>query len=193
MKKFTLSVIFTCALCTAVAQMAPSGGSQGTQQSSPGMNGPRGQQQPGMGQPDQNSPMGQTDQTGNTSNRAEKSEKKLKGCVQSQGGQYVLETKKGKEVALTGQDVSAHVGHEVAVKGTWEKGGNASMSQSSTGASSNEKTFNVTSVDMISDTCGGKDKGKSSGMGSGTGNGSNPAGTGAGTTSPSGTGTQPPQ
>lgn len=195
MKKFTLSVIFTCALCaaTAVAQMAPSGGSQGTQ-SSPSMNGPRGQQQPGMGQPDQTSPTGQTDQTGNTSNRTEKSEKKLKGCVQSQSGQYVLETKKGKEVALTGQDVSAHVGHEVAVKGTWEKGGNSSMSQSSTGtASGNEKTFNVASVDMISDTCGGKAKGKSSDMGNGAGNGSNPAGTGASTTSPSGTGTQPPQ
>lgn len=197
MRKFTLSVIFTCALCaaTALAQMAPSGGSQGTQQSSPNMNGPRGQQQPGMGQPDQTSPTGQTDQTGNTSNRAEKSEKKLKGCVQSQGSQYVLETKKGKEVALTGQDVSAHVGHEVTVKGTWEKGGNSSMSQSSTGASSNEKTFNVTSVDMISDTCSGKSKAKSSDMGNGgsMGNGSNPAGTSTGTTSPSGTGTQPPQ
>jgi hypothetical protein len=69
------------------------------------------------------------------------------------------------------------------------------MSQSSTGtASSNEKIFNVTSVDMISDTCGGKSKSKSSDMGNGsTGNGSNPAGTGTGTTSPSGTGTQPPQ
>src|SRR5579864_836537 len=197
MKKIALSVIFTCALCvaTAVAQMAPSGGSQGTQQSSPSMNGPRGQQQPGMGQPDQTSPTGQTDQTGNPSNRTEKSEKKLKGCVQSQGGRYVLETKKGKEVALTGQDVSAHVGHEVAVKGTWEKGGNSGMSQSSTGiASSNEKTFNVTSVDMISDTCGGKGKSKSSDMGNGsTGSGNNPAGTGAGTTGASGTGTQPPQ
>ena len=193
MRKFTLSVIFTCALCaaTALAQMAPGGGSQGTQQSSPSMNGPRGQQQPGMGQPDQTAPTGQTDQTGNTSNQ--KSEKKLKGCVQSQGGQYMLETKKGKEVALSGADISAHVGHEVAVKGTWEKGG--SMSQSSTGASNNEKTFNVSSVDMISDTCGGKSKGKSSDMGNNgsMGTGSNPAGTSTGTTSPSGTGTQPPQ
>jgi hypothetical protein len=134
-----------------------------------------------MGQPDQTSPTAQTDQTGNTTNQ--KSEKKLKGCVQSQGSQYILETKKGKEVTLSGADVSAHVGHEVAVKGTWEKG-NASMSQSSTGASSNEKTFNVSSVDMISDTCGGKTKGKSSDMGGGSmGSGNNPAGTG----------TQPPQ
>lgn len=183
MKKLTLSVVLASAflVASAVAQMAPGSGSQGTQQSSPSMSGPRGQQQPGMGQPDQTSPTGQTDQNGNTSNRMEKSEKKLKGCVQSQGGQYVLETKKGKEVALTGQDVSAHVGHEVAVKGTWEKGGNGSMSQSSTGASSNEKTFNVANVDMISDTCGGKSKGKTSDMGTGSGN------------NPAGTGTQPPQ
>lgn len=199
MKGFTFSVVMACALCaaTAVAQMAPGGSGQGTQQSSPSTSGPRGQQQPGtMGQPgDQTSP-NSTDQTGNasgnTSGQMGKGEKKLKGCVQSQGGQYMLETKKGKDVALTGQDVSAHVGHEVAVHGTWEKGG--SMSQSSTGtASGNEKTFNVSSVDMISDTCGGKGKDKSSsGMGTGA-NGTNPSGTGSGSTSGSGTGTQPPQ
>jgi Protein of unknown function (DUF5818) len=192
MKRFIFSVVIACALCaaTAVAQVAPGGSGQGTQQSSPSMSGPRGQQQPGtMGQPTDQT--GTTDQTGNTSNQMGKSEKKLKGCVQSQGGQYVLETKKGKDIALTGQDVSAHVGHEVAVHGAWEKGG--SMSQSSTGAaSSNEKTFNVSSVDMISDTCGGKSKGKSSGMGTGA-NGTNPAGTGAGSTGAGGTGTQPPQ
>jgi TolA-binding protein len=186
MKKFTLSAVFVCALCVAaaVAQMAPSGAGQGTQQSSPSSMGR--QPQPGAGQPDQNAPTGQ-EQTSNTT----KSEKKLKGCVQSQGGQYVLETKKGKDIALSGQDVSAHVGHEVAVKGTWEKGG--SMSQTSSGtASSNEKTFNVSGVDMISDTCGGKSKGKSSEMGTGA-HGTNPTGTGAGTTGSSGTGTQPPQ
>lgn len=188
MKKFMLSAVFVCAVCVAaaVAQMAPGGAGQGTQQSSPSTMGRTPQQQPGAGQPDQNAPMGQ-DQTSNTT----KTEKKLKGCVQSQGSQYILETKKGKEIALTGQDVSAHVGHEVAVKGMWEKGGG--MSQTSSGAaSSNEKTFNVSSVDMISDTCGGKSKGKSSEMGTGT-NGTNPSGTGSGSTSGSGTGTQPPQ
>lgn len=215
MKGFTFSVVMACALCaaTAVAQMAPGGSGQGTQQSSPSMSGPRGQQQPGTtGQPSDQTTPGATDQTGNTSGQmgTGKSEKKLKGCVQSEGGQYVLETKKGKQVALTGQDVSAHVGHEVAVHGSWEKGG--SMSQSSTGtASGNEKTFNVTSVDMISDTCSGK-KGKSSEMGTGA-NGTNPNGSGMGSTSGStsgtgtgsstgtgtgtsgsgGTGTQPPQ
>lgn len=209
MKKFTLAIVMACTLCVAaaVAQMAPGSG-QGTQQSSPTMGGPQGRQQPGTGQPGQNDPMGQTgqsqtgqDQTGNT-NHNDNGEHKLKGCVQSQGGQYVLETKKGKTVALAGQDVSAHVGHEVAVKGTW--GSSGSMSPSSTGtASSGERSFNVTDVKMISDTCSGKEKhSDNSGMGSGA-SGTNPNGSGTGTTypgnsnpgnsNPGGTGTQPPQ
>lgn len=186
MKKFTLSIVIACTLCVAaaVAQMAPGSTGQGTQQSSPTMNGQRGQQ-PGMGQPGQNDPMGQTgqDQTGNNKSM-DNGERKLKGCVQSQSGQNVLETKKGKMIALTGQDVSAHVGHEVSLKGTWEKG---SMSQSSTG-NAGEKAFNVTDVKMISDTCGGKGKHSENGMGNGAG-----TGTGTGSSSPSGTGTQPPQ
>jgi hypothetical protein len=90
-----------------------------------------------------------------------KGEKKMKGCVQSQGGQYVLETKKGKAVPLSGQDVSAHVGHEVAVLGTWGGGSNSSMSSTSSGSADSGKSFNVSSVEMISDSCGGKNKSKS--------------------------------
>ncbi|HEV2697531.1 MAG TPA: hypothetical protein VGU90_06030 [Terriglobales bacterium] len=205
MKKFTLSIVVACAFCvaTAVAQMAPGGAGQGTQQSSPGMNSPS---QRGTAQPGQTDPMGQTSQTdqtgqmGNNSGHENGHEKKMKGCVQSQGGQYVLETKKGKAVALTGQDVSAHVGHEVSVKGTWEKGGSSSMSSagstgsSASSASTNEKTFNVTSVDMISDTCGGKSKEKSGSSSMGTGaTGTNPNGSGTGTSGTGGTSTQPPQ
>jgi Protein of unknown function (DUF5818) len=87
-------------------------------------------------------------------------EHKMKGCVQSQGGQYVLETKHGKAIPLTGQDVSAHVGHEVAVHGTWS-GGSSDMSGSSASNAGESKsgmnggTFNVTSVDVISETCSG--------------------------------------
>jgi TolA-binding protein len=200
MKKFTISLVVACTLCVAaaVAQMAPGGSGQGTQQSSPSMNSPRGQQQPGMGQPG-NDTTGQTTQSEQTGNTASH-EKKLKGCVQSQGGQYVLETKKGKAVALTGQDVSAHVGHEVAVKGMWEKGGSSSMSSTAAGSSgssastTNEKAFNVASVDMISDTCGGKTKEKSSSGGMGTGTTGTSPTTGSGTGSSGSTGTgQPPQ
>jgi len=188
MKKLSLSIFVTFAffVTAAVAQTTP-GGSAG-QGSSPSMSRPASpsQQQPGMTQPDNSAPTGQTDQNNPNATKPDKGEKKLKGCVQSQGGQYVLETKKGKTVALTGQDVSAHVGHEVSVKGTWESGASAgagvSSSSSSGSAAGSEKTFNVASVDMISDTCGGKSKGSSGSMGTA------PSGT-----NPSGTGTTPPQ
>lgn len=182
MKKLSLSVCLAFAffVASAVAQMAP-GGSQGTQNSSPSMSQP-GQQPGGMNQPDNNAPAAQTDQGAVNQNTGEH---KLKGCIQSQGGQYVLETKKGKTVALTGQDVSAHTGHEVAVKGTWASGMSATSS-GSTGTSG--KTFNVTDVKMISDTCGGKGR---SGM-------DHSSGSNTGTTSPSTGNTssptsQPPQ
>jgi hypothetical protein len=181
MKRMSLCTLVAFAVLVSSAAIAQAGASpQGTQGSSPGMSQPgaAGQQQPGgypSQQPGASPTTGQTDQ--NASQTPEKSEKKLKGCVQSEGGQYVLQTKKGN-VALTGQDVSAHAGHEVAVKGMWESGGGSNSSAASSGKS--EKTFNVSNVKMISDSCGDK-KGNSGNMGSG---------------SPSGTGTtssQPPQ
>jgi hypothetical protein len=108
-----------------------------------------------------------------------KGEKTVKGCLRSEGGQTVLEDKHGKMIAVTGQDLSAHVGHEVKLHGTWEKGGASasasSSTDSSTAASSNnsagmsassksDKTFAVSSVDMVSDTCkAGKSKNSSTG------------------------------
>lgn len=165
MRKLSVLVCLTFAffVASAAAQMAP-GGSQGTQNSSPTMQQP-GQQPGGMNQPDTNAPTAQTDQNTSNENHNNMGEKKLKGCVQSQGGQYMLETKKGKMVAVTGQDLSAHVGHEVSVKGTWENGMSATSS-GSTGASG--KTFNVTEVKMISDTCSGKAMHKSESTGSGS-------------------------
>jgi hypothetical protein len=171
MKKTSLTICLAFAfLVTAAVAQTPRG--QQTTPSSPGM-GQAGQQpgypgqqpgsteNPGMSQP-------QTDQTANPNQtrneKGEKSEKRLKGCVQSQAGQYVLETKKGKTVPLTGQDVSAHAGHEVAVKGSWESGAGTAVS-SGAGGKTSEKTFNVASVEMISDTCGGKGKGSSGSMG----------------------------
>ncbi len=78
-----------------------------------------------------------------------KGEKTMKGCIQSQNGQYMLEEKGGKMMNLTSsQDLSAHVGHMVKVHG--------SMAGATSG--SDTKTFTVSSVDMVSDTCsmGGK-------------------------------------
>jgi len=103
--------------------------------------------------------------------KGEKGEKKMKGCVQSEGGQYMLQTKRGKNVMLTGQDVSAHVGHEVTVHGMWA-GAMSGMSNTSAGsAPASGKAFQVTSVDMISETCSmGKGKGGMSGSSGMSGN-----------------------
>ena len=141
----------------AVAQTSPSGGhSQGTTNSSPAMNGQPGSPNSAMDQ--SGSQTGVPDnQSGNSAGM--KAEKKMKGCVASQGGQYVLETKKGKAVRLSGEDISAHVGQEVTVHGTWVEGSSSSMSSTSAGSGADSgKTLNVTNIDMISDTCGGKEQ-----------------------------------
>src|ERR1700704_5541952 len=58
---------------------------------------------------------------GNTGNQnTAASETKLKGCIQSEGGKYVLQDKHGKDVALAGSaDLASHVGHTVTVHGTF--------------------------------------------------------------------------
>ena len=187
MKKLVLSLIvaFAFSLTAAVAQTGtdPSQGSPSvspstSQPSAPAQQQPMpGQQLPAQSQPDPSA--GQAGQTISTDTaQSEKGEKKLRGCVKSQGGQYVLEGKKDKTVALTGQDVSAHVGHEVSLKGTWQSGGAGTGVSTSAGAAS-EKTFNVTSVDMISDTCSSKSSKGDSGSTGASPNSSNPAGTGS--------------
>ena len=191
MRKLALSLIIAFAFyVTAAAAQAGGGmspGTQGRQGSSPGTQQP-GATQPGATQPGQSPDMGPgNDQTGTTNNA--KGEKKLKGCVESQNGQYVLLTKKGN-VALAGQDVSAHVGHEVAVKGTWDNSAsnaNASATASSSGNESWSKgTFNVTDVKMESEQCKLKSKDHSGMSGSSTGASGTGTGSGTGsTTTPS--------
>jgi Protein of unknown function (DUF5818) len=142
MKRMSLSLCTALVffVAAAVAQSTPQSDPQGTQGS-----------YPSTGQGTSNS---QTGMQGSS-----KAEKKLKGCIESQGGQYTLQEKSGKNIALTGADLSAHVGHEVAVHGSWESGAGSSSAASSTGSSDKAgKQFNVTSVDMISESCGGSKK-----------------------------------
>jgi len=156
MNKMLLSIVTALVFFVAVAvaqstSQSDTGGAQGTQSSSPaasqGSTGSTGSMsQGGMG----------------TEKSEAKGEKKLKGCIKSEGGQSVLE-EKGKTVNLTGADVSAHNGHEVTVHGTWESGASAAASSSGGAGTKAGKTFNVTSVDMISESCSGaKTKGASS-------------------------------
>lgn len=136
MKKIMLpfATVLLFALATFAQTTAtpdPNAGTQGTQSASPSM---------------QQAPSNDTSMSGAANN----SEKKIKGCVAQQNGQYVLETKHGKSVPLSGQDVSAHVGHTVALHGTWAAA--SAGSQTSTGMSAGN-SFNVSKVDMISDSC----------------------------------------
>jgi hypothetical protein len=136
MTKLLLSIATASVLvmATAVGQSTPETDTPGTQASSPSM--------------------AQGASASGTGMQGEKlnGEKKLKGCIQSQGGSYMLQEKSGKSVMLTGADISAHVGHEVAVHGTWESGTGASSASSTMGSKSG-KQFDVKSVDMISDSC----------------------------------------
>ena len=96
----------------------------------------------------------------------------ISGCLSGTQGAYTL--KHGsKEVPVTSsEDLSAHIGHEVKLHGSWEKGGASSAGSTSgsdtSAASANsgtssgggkakgDKTFNATSVEMVSESCGGK-------------------------------------
>src|ERR1700681_2224182 len=56
-------------------------------------------------------------------NSATIGEKRLKGCLVSEGGKYMLQEKRGKEIALAGsQEMGSHVGHTVMAHGTFTNG-----------------------------------------------------------------------
>ena len=74
---------------------------------------------------------------------------KMTGCVQKEGSGYALVDKKhpnGVQL-LTSEDLSAHVGHKVEVKGMWEAGSMSSSSSSmnSSGSSASGTTSQDTS------------------------------------------------
>ncbi len=94
-------------------------------------------------------------------------ESQLTGCLakDAAGTGFVLTNgryKKGVEVKSS-EDLSAHVGHEVKLMGTWEKP--TAGAEGGAGAKGETmRTFNATSMKHISDTCsmagGGKKGGK---------------------------------
>jgi hypothetical protein len=165
------SLVFLAAM--SYAQSTSGDQSQGTQGSSPTT-----QQDPSMGQGtsgQSSGSMGQGSSSGQTSGSMgqdssnmshgteAKGEKKMKGCIKSEGGQYTLQDKHGKSTPLSGQDLSAHVGHEVTVHGMWASGSSDSSAASSASMGGG-KTFNVTNVDMISESCSMDKKGSSGSM-----------------------------
>jgi hypothetical protein len=123
-------------------------GSQGSSSTSQGTMGSQGSSSSSQGT------MGSQGSSSTQGSAATKGEKqhKVKGCIRSEGGSYVLEDGHGKTFALNStEDLSAHVGHEVVVHGTESAGGGSAVSGGSAGAG--EKTINVSKIDMVSDTC----------------------------------------
>jgi hypothetical protein len=82
-------------------------------------------------------------------------ERKLKGCIASQGGNYTLQTKHGKEVPLAGSaDFASHVGHTVTVHGMYGSNSTVAAPTGSTpDNSASDGQFMVSKIDMVSDTC----------------------------------------
>lgn len=141
MKNLIVSAVFALASFVAVAQTTP-----GTMPA-PGTT-PTTQPQTS---PSQTSDMpGAGSQAPSNDKRSEKS---LKGCIVSTGGQYALEDKHGKQTALAGSsDFAAHVGHTVAVHGSFANGSDSSAASSNSGAGSGDQ-FMVSKIDMVSDKC----------------------------------------
>ncbi|MFY9559322.1 MAG: hypothetical protein WAQ52_03735 [Terriglobales bacterium] len=147
MKHIVIATVFAMVLgLAALAQTTPgtpqpSGTSPSTQpQTSPS-------QAPDMSSSGNQNPAGDS-----------KGEKKMKGCIESAGGKYMLEDKHGKEVALGGsQDFASHVGHTVTVHGTFANGSDASSGASATssnsGMSASGGQFIVSKLDMVSESC----------------------------------------
>jgi hypothetical protein len=91
-----------------------------------------------------------TSSTSDTSDKHAGKTAKMTGCVQSQGSGYALVDKKHPNgvTLLSSQDLSAHVGHKVEVKGTWESASaaaNTGASSASTGATGTESASAGTS------------------------------------------------
>jgi len=100
-------------------------------------------------------------QGGSTTN-GNAGEKRLKGCIKSENGSYVLEGKRGKEIALSGSaDLASHVGQMVTVRGVWSGGSGASNSSAAAssgssmgnGMSAAGGPFMVSKLHMESSNC----------------------------------------
>ena len=177
MKKLSLSIITVLVffVATAMAQTTPATDPQGSTPTtaSPSAPTPTPEAQAPAAQPGAATSAAPAAGTPSAATAEPKGEKKLKGCIESENGKFVLENKHGKEITLVGQDVSAHVGHQVVLHGSFqnstaasasgETAGTAAAAGSTSTSSTDMKAkagqeFNVTSVDMVASTCKDKDK-----------------------------------
>ena len=110
--------------------------------------------------------MQQDSQTPSLASSLNRGEKNITGCIRSENGKYVLESQLHKKVWLSGaEDFAPHAGHTVTLSGTYlngsvpANGGRADRKKSSDpSANPQESDFQVTKVEMVSDTCAVKSK-----------------------------------
>jgi hypothetical protein len=90
-----------------------------------------------------------------------KGEKKITGCIRSENGKYVLESRLHKKVWLSGsEDLGPNVGHTVVLYGTYlnatapANSDQAGQKNSSAPATNRQESiFQVSKVEMVSDAC----------------------------------------
>ncbi len=150
MKKLLLLVAVTLAFSlTALAQGTGTSGSQST-----GTSGTQGTESSTTTTKAKKSKKsaGEAGEMGATSGK----EHQVTGCLakNAEGSGFILTNgryKKGVEVKSS-EDMSAHVGHEVKLTGTWEKP--TAGGEGGAGAKGKEmRVFNATNLQHISDTC----------------------------------------
>jgi len=127
-KKFILALMLTTGM--AFAQTGSSGSSTPDQQ------------QPSQQQPSTTSPStspSTTDQTNSTATSTSDQQASLKGCLKQSGGNWVLAADNGQSVNLQGDSsmLKPHDGHQVQIQGSRASDG----------------SVQVSSVNMISDSC----------------------------------------
>lgn len=98
--------------------------------------------------------MQQDSQPGSMANSANKGATKIKGCIRSEHGNYLLESKRHKVVALTGsEDFAPHVGHTVTLYGNFLPGTAMGGAAGANGKSAPSANFQVSKMEMVSETC----------------------------------------
>jgi hypothetical protein len=106
-------------------------------------------------------PMQQDSQPASLASSLDKSERKITGCIRSENGKYVVESSLQKKVWLSGpEDLAPQVGHTVVLYGSYLNAG-APANRGKAGqkrplessANRQESNFQVSKVEMVSDTC----------------------------------------
>lgn len=105
--------------------------------------------------------MQQDSQPASLASSLNRGETKISGCIRSDKGKYVLESKLHKKVWLSGpEDFAPHAGHTVILFGVYlngsasNVGGRADQKKASEPPANRQETnFQVTKVELVSNTC----------------------------------------